>query len=81
MNSFHSTDPLQIELSLKSSVPLKNLIRYGNAKHFHTFVRAGHLFCFGSGVFYLAVVVKQECLLLLKKVIHFLYRKQTHRQR
>lgn len=35
-------------------------------------MRAGHFFCFGSRIFYLAVVVKQERLLLLKKVINFL---------
>lgn len=38
----------------------------------NTFVHAGHLFCFGRGIFYLAVVVEEKRLLLLKKVIDFL---------
>lgn len=38
----------------------------------NTFVRACHFLGFGGGIFYLAVVVEQECFLLLKKVIHLL---------
>lgn len=42
---------------------------------------AGHFLSFSSGILYLAVVVEQERLLLLKKVIDFLSRDQTHRQK
>ena len=38
---------------------------------------AGHFLCFGSRIFYLAVVVEQERFLLLKKVINFLHREQA----
>lgn len=47
----------------------------------NTFVCTGHFLCFGSGIFDLAVVVEQECFLLLEKVIHFLCRKQTQTKR
>lgn len=43
----------------------------------HTFVRAGHFFSFSCGVFYLAVIVEQKCLLLLKKLVNFLHGKHT----
>lgn len=36
----------------------------------------GHFLCFGSGIFDLAVIVKQEGFFLLKKVINFLQAKQ-----
>lgn len=41
----------------------------------------GHFFGFGSRIFYLAVVVEQKRLLLLKKLINFLHRKHTHSQK
>lgn len=41
---------------------------------------AGHFFSFARRVFYLAVVVKQKCLLLLKKLVNFLHGIQTYRK-
>lgn len=43
-----------------------------------TFVSAGHFLCFCCRIFYPAVVVKQESLLLLKKLIDFLCRKRAN---
>lgn len=48
-------------------------VHYSKCEHMvNTFVCTGHLLCSCSGVFNLAVVVQQECLLLLKELVNFL---------